>query len=226
MGGSLTTQVKALSQAELMARLAGTVEDSKANTSGYMNFDGREGKFLMLNGTDEPDEFPKGSKVLLNLFESKKGYTCWKDGKAIDRVEFSLFERLPSEAELTDHGPYSTDPKAREGWKPQFVAFLKDVESGKQFQLNLTSASSTRSFGSLINDILAEAAMHSLVDETPVVTLDSERFVAQGYKNYKPVFKIDSWLANPKQVEAAAPAAAIESKPEAKEAISGTRKKG
>lgn len=197
----------AMSRDQLRAALSGVVTESKTVNSEYLTFTGREGIYqISSGGGSEPVPFPKDSKVLLNVFESRKGYTCWKDGKAIDREDFALLgPALPPESSLTDHGPYSTKPDSREGWKMYYTAFLKDVETGKQYQLSLNSPSATRAFGALIAEIVEQSALHDLTTETPVIVLGVESFKSNGYKNYKPSFQVADWLANP----TAAPAAAV-----------------
>jgi hypothetical protein len=228
MGGAIAN-IQNVSQAELLARLSGTVKTSKANTLEYMSFDGRNGVYKVNNGTDEPDEYPKDSKVLLNLFESKQGYSCWKDGKPVDSVQVGLFDTLPDETELEDHGPYSTDPQKREGWKLTYALILKDVATGKQYQLQLSSASATRAFGALLQEILEQGASHDFRAETPIIRLGVTTFVSNGHKNKKPDLEITSWEKNPAPATKAAQVTdeSEASEPEAapKETISSSRKK-
>lgn len=214
----------AMSRDQLRAALSGVVTESKTVNSEYLTFTGREGRYQVSTGAgSEPADFPTGSKVLLNVFASRKGYTCWKDGKAIDREDFALLgPPLPPESSLTDHGPYSTKPDSREGWKMYYTAFLKDLESGKQYQLSLNSPSATRAFGALIAEIVEQSALHDLNAETPVITLGVESFKSNGYKNYKPSFVVADWLANPSTEAAAAVTAEA---PAAEEAVEASQEK-
>lgn len=226
MGGAVAN-IQNVGQAELLARLNATVKASKANTLEYMSFDGRNGVYKVNNGTDEPDIYPKDSKVLLNLFESKQGYSCWKEGKPVDSVQVGLFDQLPDEADLEDHGPYSTDPQKREGWKQTYALIIKDVATGKQYQLQLSSASATRACGALLQDIMEQGASHDFRQETPIIRLGIVPFVSNGHKNKKPDMEIVGWEKNP--VREAAPAVEAEATAEASEpvetGISSSRKK-
>jgi hypothetical protein len=223
MTNAVTAPNKGPSQQELLARLAKSVEASKTNTLSYMSFNGREGKFVVSNGTDEPDEFAKGQTVLVSLFDSKQGYACWKDGKPIDSVHYGLFDTLPDESTLEDHGPYSTDPQKREGWKLTYTVILKEPTSGKQYQLQLSSPSATRAFGAFMKEVIEQGAMHDFYAETPVVVLNITRFESKGHKNYKPDFELTGWKANPTAAAAITDQSAAEEAPA--EAISSSRKK-
>lgn len=212
-----------VSQQELLARLAKSAENSKANTISYLAFNGREGKFTVGNGTDEPDDFAKDQVVFLSLFESKQGFTCWKDGKPIDSVSYGLFDDLPDVSSLEDHGPYSTDPQKREGWTLTYNVILKEQTTGKQYQLQLSSPSATRAFGALMKEIVEQGALHSFFDETPLIRLGITRFESKGHKNYKPDLEIKGWVANPKPATAIADQSDAADTP--KEAIASSRKK-
>jgi len=231
MGVVMTkSPLQARTKEELLAGLAKTKEESKTQNHNFLQFSGREGRYVVANGTEDPDPFPNNSKLYLNLFETKKGYVCWKDGKVVDTNDnYSLFDSLPPEAELEDHGPYSTDPNKREGWKMQYSVFMKNVEDGKQYILKLSSPSATRAFGQLIQDVLEQAAMHDFTTQTPIITMGVEGFKSQGHKNYKPRFEISSWEDNPAPAAAIAATGAadkIEDAAPAPLAIPSSRKKG
>lgn len=186
----------ALSQEQLLAGLGVSVAESKTVNSEYLQFSGREGRYSVSTGSgNEPTDFPSGTKLYLNIMESRKGYVCWKDSKAVDRLDCPLTKALPPESSLEDHGPY--DPEKRDGWKMFYNAFLKDIETGKQYQLQLSSPSATRAFGALLQDILEQAPLHNLFAETPVIQLGVESFKSNGYKNYKPKLDLIEWVANP-----------------------------
>ncbi|MGD9670191.1 MAG: hypothetical protein AB7U75_14335 [Hyphomicrobiaceae bacterium] len=220
-------QLRTFSPAELLARLQGAVDASNTVNTQFMSLDGRVGRYTVSNGGNEPDVIPNGSKMLLNLFETKQGYACWKDNKVVDFVDVSLFDRLPEVDSLEDHGPYSTDPSKREGWTFQYTLFMKSAEDNRQYQLKLSAESAKREFGRLLGEIMEAAALHDLTAQTPVISLGVQSFTAKGYKNYKPLFEVVEWRDNPK-AEEAAPAAEAETASEddtAKAAIPASRKK-
>jgi hypothetical protein len=223
-----------MSQAELLASLGGVVAESKTVNSEFLQFSGREGRYSIFNGAGaDTTDYPTGSKVYFNIFESRKGYTCWKDSKPIDKVDYPLIGAdLPPESALEDHGPYKTDGDNREGWKQHITAFVKDVETGKQYQLGLSSPSAIRAFGKFVSDIIEQGALHDLQAETPIVALGVESFKSNGFKNYKPSFTIVEWAANPSGTPAvaaeASEAPALEDQSEAaakKKAMPASRKK-
>lgn len=233
MGTSLAVkdQNKSLSQAELLARLQVSMDESQTVNSKFLNFDGRVGRITVPNGTDEPDTFAPDQQMYLSIWETKKSYVCWKGGQVIDSKEYSMFEPLPPVSQMEDHGPYSDNPQDREGWKLQYIVFLKLKSDGKQYQLKLSSTSATRAFGAFIGELLEEGRLHDFKEETPLIQLGVESFKHQGHKNYKPKFKIMAWEANPKEEAQAAVTDASADKPseegatDAKAAMPASRKK-
>jgi hypothetical protein len=205
---------KTLTREEIAARLLKTKEKSKANTSKYMIFNGREGRYAVANGTEDPDTLPVNAKYYLNIFASTHGYICWKDSKVVDSTQCSLLDEAPDESDLADHD-VSTDPQDREGWRYQYVLTLKSVEDGEQYALTLGNASSTRAFGTALAEIVEQMALYDPTTHTPIVSLGVESFKAQGHKNYKPRIEVVGWEANPGSTAAiAAPEAEAEAEAE------------
>lgn len=222
--------VQTLSKADLLARLSSVRDQNATNLDAFMNFDGRVGRYTVPSSDGgEPDTFPTGSRVLFNLMDTKHGWSCWKGGTVVDKTEMSVFDPLPHENDLEDHGPYSTDPQKREGWLRQVIMTLRD-ENGKQYRLRLSSTSARDAFGELLGRVLSEMTMHDLETETPLISLGSESFKAKGQKNYKPRFEIVKWEKNPVAgTEASAPvedeaaSEEAESSAPAKKKVSATR---
>jgi hypothetical protein len=222
-------QLRTMSKAELLARLQGTVDMSASSNANFLRFDGRMGRYAYGTGDDELD-LPKGTKVLLNLFESKQGYACWKENKPVDSVDVSLFDALPPVDSLTDHGPYSDDKNKREGWSKQYTLFLRtlpdaDGKGGKQFILKLSAESARREFERLLAEVMDQTSMHDIQEQTPVIALGAQSFEWGGYKNFKPRFEIADWLDNPAQPEPVAAVTAEEETSKERAAISASRKK-
>lgn len=210
--------LQTMSQAELLAKLTGAAGTFSNNLDSFMNFDGKAGKFTVPSGTDEPDTYPLGSEVQVNILDAKRGASCWKKGGVIDKVERSIFEAAIDVDSLEDHGPYSTEQNAREGWGEYALLPVRDSKTGKQYKLRLSSVSARDAFGRLINEITAQATLHDLRAETPVIKLGSESFKAKGQKNYKPKFELVRWDKNPEQAAIAAPAA-VEAETDEPEAV-------
>lgn len=209
------------SAAELLARLAVARDGNTNNLDAFMNFDGRIGRYTVPSSGGEPDTFPTNTRVLFNLMDTKHGFSCWKGGTVVDKMEKSVLEPLPDESELEDHGPYDSDPQKREGWARQIIMALRDPATGKQYKLRLASVSARDAFGKLLDRLMAELAMYDLNKQTPLISLGSEQFKAKGQKNYKPRFEIVSWETNPTVETAAAIEAPTET---ASEDTSSTKK--
>lgn len=209
MRKDVAVTVQKMTMADLMAGLKGAVDTSGNLNEDFLNFSGKEGRYFVKNGDKEID-VPKGTKLALNIFECKHGWTCWKDSKPVASVFRPIFEPLMPKADLEDHGPYS---KSRDGWSQQTVFILKNLETDKQFQLKLGNVSSVKSAGALLAAILEQAAMYPLDEFTPILVIDTESFMSKdpegvSHKNYKPVFTIAEWKKNPEKVVLGAPQAA------------------
>ncbi|MFM7009104.1 MAG: hypothetical protein ACKO0Z_07180 [Betaproteobacteria bacterium] len=232
MTGLITkSAMKTRSAAELLAGLGKVVESSKRETYKYLSYTGREGRFTVSMGAGkEPEPFEtNGKRLQLNLFETTQGYVCWKDGKVVDTFESSIFEPLPPIDSMTDHGPYVQTDEKRDGWKKQISFFLRDATSGEQYILKLSSPSATNSVGEFLGSLFEQTAMHDITKETPVITLKSESFKSNGFRNYKPIFELVDWMVNPTEETAApqieAPKAEAAAATEEKVAIPASRKK-
>lgn len=219
--------MQTMSSAELLARLTKARDENSNNLDSFMNFDGRMGRYTVPTGAgNEPDTYPTNSRVLFNLLDTKHGFSCWKGGTVVDKLELPILEALPNEDDLEDHGPYDRDPQKREGWSRQIIMSLRDPADGKQYKLRLSSTSARDAFGKLLDRVISELSMHDINAQTPLISLGSESFKAKGQKNYKPRFEIVSWEDNPTTAEAASAAPAeAESQPAAKKAaIPSSRK--
>jgi hypothetical protein len=192
MGTDLAT-VKGFSREQILAGLATTTQESQAQLWEYLQFDGRAGKFKLSGaGKNDDDELPLGTKLVLNLVGSKKGYVCWVDKQVVGQHIQDMFSALPPISSLEDHGPYT---ESRDGWALQYSLMFKDMVSGKQYNFKINSASGTRAVGALIQDVLAQFQLkHNPLTDYPVVSLGSESFKSKGYSNYKPVFEIVDWM--------------------------------
>jgi hypothetical protein len=186
-----------MSMDQLRARLANTRDETGTNINQFLTYSGKKGEFFY-KVDNEKKVVPLGTEVALNVLDAKKGYTCWKEGKPIDDVERSVFEALPPKDSLTDHGPYAVpkEGQARDGWNEFYALPLKDVATGTQYLLKVSSESARRAVGKLIDEILAatDGTGLSFDKDVPVLKLGSVEFKAKGFDNEKPTFEIVKWL--------------------------------
>jgi hypothetical protein len=212
MGTDLAT-VKGFSREQILAGLATTTQESQAQLWEYLQFDGRAGRFkLSGGGKGDNEELPLGTKLVLNLVGSKKGYVCWVDKQVVGQHIQDMFSALPPISALEDHGPYT---ESRDGWALQYSLMLKDMDSGKQYNFKINSASGTRAVGALIQDVLAQFQLkRDPLTEYPVISLGAESFKSKGFSNYKPVFEIVDWKKLEESELSALPAPAPQSGPE------------
>lgn len=201
MVNDISALVKTLTSAQILAGLGAAAEETQAQLFNYLSFSGRDGKFEINKKADSADAAPRmefGTRLLVNILESKKGYVCWKNQAVVDTIEGPLVGwALPAEDALPDHGPY---PDQRDGWSKQFTIIFKDAVSNKQYQFKTSSKSGVNQVGTMIQEIFEQGALHDLAGETPVVEIGGSRFKSQGHFNWKPVFTLVEWAKNPEPV--------------------------
>jgi hypothetical protein len=216
MSNVVVNPTASMSTMQILASLKNAVAKGSA-VKTYIKFDGKSGRLSTKDNTEDGATFAPKQKFLLNIREMKRKHVCWKNGTTVETVEQSIFD--VNEPELPDHGPYSTDPEDREGWKTQFVVDLLSQVDNKAYVFTMASGGAINSANAFIRDFSEYAeAQHSLkgIDVvqsvTPVVELDVELFtvILKGKKlrNYKPVLRIVEWKENPKS-DAELAAAAI-----------------
>lgn len=196
-----------LTPEQIMAAISGSAQETNARLYNYLAFSGKDGTFEINKNASNPNPevMPSGTRLLVNVFESKKGYVCWKDGGVVDSFEQPIIgPPLPPVEALQNHaGPEGY--KEREGWSKQFSLLFLDPETNKQYLFKTNSSSGVNSIGKFLQDFTEQGALHNPVLETPVVAISAENFMAGGYKNKKPIFTIVEWRATP--TKAALPAA-------------------
>lgn len=161
-------------------------------TGAFLKFSGNTGEFSYKGQVIE-----HGSVFAFNMMEMRKGWICWKDGKAQEQhmVRVLSAERVLEKDELTDHGPY----KEGEGWAEQIGVTIRDLEGGDQLELNLSSKGGRNALIRLANEYGTKARMN-LDDngdpKVPLVEVSAQSFkskLAAGTK-WAPQFKIVQWM--------------------------------
>jgi hypothetical protein len=206
MSNVVVNPTATMSTMQILSALKRTVAKAGA-VKTYIKFDGKSGRLSTKDNTEDGATFAPKQKFLLNIREMKRKHVCWKNGTTVETVEQSIFDG--NEPELPDHGPYSTDPENREGWKTQFVVDLLSQTDNKAYVFTMASGGAINSANAFVKDFTEYAeAQHTLKGTdvvqtmTPVVELDVESFsvTLKGKKlrNYKPVLRIIEWKENPK----------------------------
>lgn len=175
--------------------LADALDDvtSGAGSQGggvYLSFSGKSGKYAMGRGKDDVDP---DAVFLVEPTSIKRGFTCWKGSKAIDKVEWYATEartKAVAEEDLKDHSPYKTS--MGEGWKPMLGFGIISCDNLHQsISFTSTSASGVNAIRDLVTEMGTRA--RSGEPELPLISFDAEEFVAQEQKNWKPKFIVQSW---------------------------------
>jgi hypothetical protein len=192
--GSIVTR---MSMDQLKARLASTRDETGASLNQFLTFSGKTGKFFVKIDGEKVD-VPVGTELAFNILDAKKGWTCWKEGKPFDDKDVGFFDALPPESAMPDHGPYKpAEPgqAQRDGWNNYIALPFKNLKTGQQYILKLSSESGRRSVGKLIDDVMqASAQGYDFTKDVPVVKLGVKEFEAKGFENSKPTFEIVKWL--------------------------------
>lgn len=201
-GGSIVTR---MSMDQLKARLAHTRDETGASLNQFLTFSGKTGRFFVKQDGEKVD-VAIGTELAFNILDAKKGWTCWKEGKPFDDKDFSVFEALPPKEAMPDHGPYAA-PKAgeaqRDGWNNYIALPFKNLTTGQQYILKVSSESARRAVGKLIDDVMqASNQGYDFTKDVPIIKLGVKEFEAKGYENVKPIFEIVRWLKNAISTEA------------------------
>lgn len=156
--------------------------------SDYMNFSGKRGAFTI--GQDkrkvENDEL-----WLLNVGSFEDGFVCWKGGKPASTRMYNIYTGVPIVQPSDDElGPFDTN--RGEGWHQAKGWVAKSIDHDQQGYFKINSVSGVAEMA----DMVEECSRRMAVGQPcwPVFQYDMEEFEAQGYKNFKPLFKVYGWL--------------------------------
>lgn len=186
--------VPTLSDADLADAIEQGQTDNNSHGRGdgdvqFLSFSGKTGAYAL--GKDKVGMDPADIYIIEPMM-FLAGWICWKGGKPVERIEWSFFSgKSVPEADLKDHSPYNT--KAGEGWFDLLGFGCLSVDGAKtaiKFSSNAVSAKNA------ISDLIEEIKTRSRAGEPPLpaIQFDCEQFEAQGQKNWKPVFTVDTWM--------------------------------
>lgn len=164
--------------------------------SEFLNFSGKRGVYEF--GKDK-ENIDKRERFVVNIASFEDGYIAWKGGSPVGTRLANIYTGIPIVTPDADElGPFNTNDG--EGWfKAKAVVMRSMDEDEKQGYLKINSKSGVAALA----DLQAEVAtrMKAGLDPWPVVTLDVEKFTAQGKTNFKPKFVIEGWLSEAMLVE-------------------------
>lgn len=159
----------------------------------YLKFNGNSGEYT--HGKEQ-DELPHGSKLAVNMAQFRRGWICWKEGNVVQEIMVPVSEGLPpSQSDLPDHGPYVVTAEQKDGWSEQAAIDLRDITTGAEYTLKVTSKSGLRGLGTLLKDFIKAYKAHP--DELPVVELGSSTFMPKQKsfgKKHAPKLTIVEWV--------------------------------
>jgi hypothetical protein len=195
-GGVVSMMNPEALKAALVDSAARDPRGSAADGSDYMNFSGKRGVYEI--GQEKRDT-TADELWLVNVPAFKDGWICWKGGRAVAKRMAQLGMPIPS-VDQAEHGPFEKDG---DGWYQAKSLTVKSIDSGQQAEFTINSVSGVSVFASLQKEVTARLIAGQ--PYWPIIGFGKESFMAQGYKNFKPVITVDGWL-NDEQVMSELPA--------------------
>lgn len=190
-GGVFGGRVSMVNPEALKAAMAASSQldprGAAADGSDYMNFSGKRGVYEI--GQEKRDTSPD-ELWLVNVPAFEDGWICWKGGRVVASRLVSLGQPVPL-VDQKEHGPFEKDG---DGWFPAKSMTLRSIDTGQQAYFKINSVSGVSVFASLQKEITQRLMTGQ--PYWPVIGLGRESFMAQGYKNSKPVITIDGWLSD------------------------------
>jgi hypothetical protein len=179
--------------------LTETVGDTSTGNQGitYLNFSGKLGRYSL--GKDKENVGPE-QVFLLEPLSVFRGWQCWKNSKPVDKFKWSVYapDNAVDESDLPDHGPYRQTHG--EGWKKMVGFGVVDLDDGRQIEFSTDSVSGRNAVSALLDEISQRA--RSGDPTIPLVKFQSEEFIAQEQKNYKPKLEVEVWVTREQAVAA------------------------
>lgn len=161
------------------------------NGSSYMNFSGKRGVYT-IGEKKRPIQVDELWIVDVSSFED--GWVCWKGGKPAANRMANIYSGAPvQQPNFDEFGPF--DSNRGEGWSQAKGWVCKSLDTDEQGYFKVNSVSGVSEMASLVEEV--SIRMGSGRPAYPVIGYDIEEFEAQGYKNFKPIFKIEGWLDIP-----------------------------
>jgi len=158
--------------------------------SDYLNFSGKNGEFTI--GADKR-KIDDEERWVVDVTSFEEGWVCWKASKPASVRMANIYNGVAvSQPNFDELGPFNE--QKGEGWYQAKAFVLKSLDEGQQGYFRVNSVSGVSAMAELI-DAFSERAAAGLPC-WPVICLAAERFEAQGFKNYKPVFEEVGWLTN------------------------------
>lgn len=165
-------------------------EDSQVGSRGgdfsYMSFSGKKGVYKIGTEGRKPSE-DEPFLVATPMFAT--GWICWKGGKPVSKRFATMREPKIPQPSDTEFGPFDKDG---DGWYQAKSMVMRSMENGEQVEFSINSKSGVAAISELQKAILER--MTQGLASWAVITLGSEEFESQGYKNDKPVLKVVGWL--------------------------------
>jgi len=156
--------------------------------SEYLNFSGKRGVFTI--GKDSRKVQPE-EHWIVNVASFEEGWVCWKGGAPLSTRMANIYNGVPiAQPSMEEFGPF--DSNKGEGWFQAKAWVMKSCEEDQQGYMRINSISGVSAMAELIGEFSSRAAKGEPC--WPVIHLDCEEFESKGFKNFKPVFEVVTWL--------------------------------
>jgi hypothetical protein len=156
--------------------------------SDYMNFSGKTGVYTI--GQDKR-VIQEDELWVLNIASFQDGYVCWKGGKPASTRMYNIYNGVPVPPPAPDElGPFNA--AKGEGWYSAKGWVAKSLDEDQQGYFKNNSVSGVAEMADMIEEVSRRMAVGQPC--WPVFHYSKEAFEAQGFKNFKPIFKVYGWL--------------------------------
>jgi len=165
-------------------------DDPRGSEDGvFINFSGKRGVYEI--GPDK--ENADADEIwLVNTASFESGWICWKGGRPVAKRMASIYGDPVSAPDMEEHGPFQAD--RGEGWSIAKSMILRSLDSGVQGIFTTNSKSGVSSLVGIQKEISERLGEN--MPSWAIIHLGSEEFMAQGNKNFKPVFPLFGWLGD------------------------------
>lgn len=156
--------------------------------SEYLNFSGKRGAYQL--GKDKR-AVTNDELWVLNVASFEDGYICWKSGAPASTRLANIYTGVPVQPPAPDElGPFNS--AKGDGWFSAKAWVAKSLDTDEQGYFKNNSVSGVAEMADLIEEVSRRMAVGQPC--WPIFAYDMEGFEAQGFKNYKPIFKVYGWL--------------------------------
>lgn len=187
-GGSVALKDRKAMAEKAAASAQNTTRQGAPDGSDYLNFSGKRGLYTL--GQDKTT-VTEDELWVLNIASFEDGWVGWKGGRPFAQRLSNIYTGVPvATPDPSEGGPF--DSNKGEGWFQAKAWVSKSLDTDKQAYFKNNSVSGVAEMADMIEEVSRRMAVGQPC--WPVFNYSMEEFESQGYKNFKPLFKVYGWL--------------------------------